>query len=795
MNKIYTFYSFIACLILGITSANAYTFTWNGSASTNWNTAANWTVTGTGSGNTIPGSADDVVINNGSLSNQPVLQNDLTIDDLVLSAGKLTMAGYLLTVDEARFTGGTVENGWIDAVNFVLLQNTTFDAAGGALVLNKTAGVNNDVVGGNTFKGPLAILNSSTTRFRLGVSTTDVYQGLMHYEERSSGALEPAYNGTNIYPADLSTQGSSNLVSLAMGNGGRVVLTGTTTLLGDQAYIQRLIVNTNTIFSLQGDLVAYDMRIYSGNVDLNGNNITVENDLFIRGGDIEDGIIEFNDIDTMENATFEAMALIKTGGVANTVRGGNTFNGQNTLRNNDNNYWRLATVNADDYNGDVLFIETNGGGMEPAYNGSNTFAGEISTLGSTSSVEFGGGNGVVVIDGDIDQTFTGNASTSPIVKRLTMNTSATLFLGGINLTITGQLNFTEGIIASSPSNMLMFADDATAINASNSSHVAGPVRKIGNDAFTFPTGTGTVYGAIGISAPSSNAHFFTAEYIGSAYSDLSVGTGLDHVSNQEHWMLNRNGGTSSNVSVTLHYNFDRSGPINNRADLRVARHDGTTWVSEGQSDTTGTPGNGTITSNTVTSFSPFTLGSSSSLNPLPISLLSFNAIPVNTNVLVKWSTSNETNNNFFTVERSLDGRTWSNIGIVKAAGNSFTTIEYQLVDRAPVEGLQFYRLKQTDLNGEFTYSNIVPVKFNAENNTNVVLFPQPAGDILNVSVQNTENLNINIKILNAMGQQVLELNNLNGSVIQIDLSTLTSGVYYMELNLDGAVTQTKLIKQ
>lgn len=783
-------------MVLGITSANAYTFTWNGSASTNWNTAANWTVTGTGAGNTIPGSADDVVINNGSLSNQPVLQNDLTIDDLVISAGKMSMAGYLLTVDEARFTGGTVENGWIDAVNFVLLQNTTFDAGGGALVLNKTAGGgNNDVVGGNTFKGPLAVLNSSTSRFRLGVSSTDVYEGLMHYEERNSGALEPAYNGTNIYPADLSTQGSTNLVSLAMGNGGRVVLTGTTTLLGDQAYIQRLIVNTNSIFSLQGDLVTSDMRIYKGNVDLNSFDITVENDLYIRGGDIEDGIIEFNDIDTMENATFEGITLIKTGGGANFVRGGNTFNGQNTLRNDNNTDWRLATVNPDDFNGDILFQEMNAGDIEPAYNGSNTFAGEISTLGSTTPIQFGAGNGVVVIDGDIDQTFTGNASTPPIVSRLTMNTSATLFLGGINLVITVQLNFTEGIIASSPTNMLIIDNGATVINASNDSHVAGPVRKIGNQAFTFPTGTGTVYGPIGISAPGNAGHFFTAEYIGNPYSDLSVGSGLDHVSDLEHWMLNRNPGTSSNVRVTLHYNLDRSGPINNRADLRVARHDGNTWVSEGLFDTTGNSSNGTITSNTVTSFSPFTLGSSSSLNPLPISLLSFNAIPVNTNVLVKWSTSNETNNNFFTVERSLDGRTWSNIGIVKGAENSFTTLEYQFVDRAPVEGLQFYRLKQTDLNGEFTYSNIVPVKFNAENNTNVVLFPQPAGDILNVSVQNTENLNINIKILNAMGQQVLELNNLNGSVIQIDLSTLTSGVYSMELNLDGTVTQTKLIKQ
>lgn len=795
MNKIYTFYSLLACLVLSIGTANAYTFTWNGGTSTEWSNSANWTRTGTGSGNTIPGASDDVVINNGSATNQPTISGTLTILNLTMSAGVFNLDGATLTVtNNASFTGGTVRNGWIDARDFTNMSNTTFDADGNAIVLNKTAGGSaNTVAGGNTFIGPFAGLNSSAVLFRLAGTNPDIYQGYMHYEERSSGQLEPAYSGNNIYPAEISTQGSSNPVSFAMGATGKVIITDFTSVYGSQCIFNYLVINNSSeTFNMLGSLSVNTLRHLSGNIDINGFTLTVSTSARFLGGSVEDGILQFTNMDSMQNTSFSAMSLIKIGGGNNTVRGGNTFNGDVIIRNNDGDDFRMANVVGDDFNGDMLFLEMGAGELQPAYNGNNTFGGNISTIGSNDDVTFGLGNGWVIIDGNTTQGIAGDGANQPEFERIRMNTSGTLAPGGVDINIIIQLDFVSGLINTTSSFMVHIYDNATVINAKNSSHVVGPVRKTGNDAFTFPVGDGTFYAPISIGAPTSASHWFIADYTRAVYSDLSV-SGLDHVSTQEFWNLNRNNGAASNVRVTLSYNFDRSGPINKRSDLRVARFNGTDWVSEGLFDTTGTPGNGTITSNVVTAFSPFTLGSSSGLNPLPITLLSFNAIPVNTSVIVKWITTNEQNNDFFTVEKSFDGRTWFEIGVVDGAENSNLTLDYQLIDRNPVEGLQFYRLKQTDLNGEFTYSSIVPVKFNSELKT--LVYPQPAGNIVNVSLQNNENQNVSITVYSTMGQKLIEMNQLNGNNFQVDISQLNTGVYYMEVSLEGVVSKMKLIKQ
>jgi hypothetical protein len=96
-------------------------------------------------------------------------------------------------------------------------------------------------------------------------------------------------------------------------------------------------------------------------------------------------------------------------------------------------------------------------------------------------------------------------------------------------------------------------------------------------------------------------------------------------------------------------------------------------------------------------------------NPLPIELLSFNAVCDGKNVNLNWSTASETNNDFFTVERSMDASNWEDVLNVNGAGNSSTANYYNASDNQPLPGNSFYRLKQTDYDGTFTYSGIVPV--------------------------------------------------------------------------------------
>ena len=800
MNKIYRFSSFIACLVLSTLTASAYTFTWTGGTNTAWSNSGNWSVSGTGSGNTTPGSADNVIISNGSLTNQPVMSANVSVLNLTMSNGSLDLDQYTLTVlANASLTGGTVINGAIDARDFTDIRNTTFNAGIGSIQLAKIASSGNSdntAYGNNTFNGPVAIINQSDNFLRLAGTQGDVFNAIVYFEEAGSGALEPAYNGINQFSGDISTQGSNSTVTLAAGSG-TVLLNGYNTIYGSLLSVKNMIVNTSQYLNLLGSFTAETFRVWNGSIDMNGSTITVTGNAYLRGGALTDGTFEFNNLDTMQGVTFSSLSIIKmAGGTSNVVRGGNIFNGSVIIRNNDNDNFVLANVVGDDYNGDAQFLEMGTGQLEPARNGHNTFTGYISTDGTNTPVTFGADTGIVTIDGNNTQYIYGNGNRQPVFRRLRMNTSGSLSLG-VETFIGSQLILRSGILNSGTYSLLVFNDNAVAIGANNASHVNGPVRKVGNDNFTFPVGKSGLYAPIGIDAPSNVNDHFTGEYFTGSYSDLSVTGGqLDHVSSQEYWILDRTNG-NSNVRVTLSFNSsERSGPVTDLADLRVARYNGTNWVSLGNTGTTGGTSSGTVTTtNSVSSFSPFTIASSSTLNPLPITLLNFNAVPTGVNVLVKWTTINEINNDFFTVEKSLDGKNWTVLGTVKGAGNTNVTSDYALIDFAPVEGIQYYRLKQTDLDGKGSLSGIVPVRFSSEASTTIVLFPQPAGNVLNVSVQNNENENASMTVYSAMGQKMIEMNSLSGTMFQIDLSSLSSGVYYLEFDLDGVITKSKIIKQ
>lgn len=94
---------------------------------------------------------------------------------------------------------------------------------------------------------------------------------------------------------------------------------------------------------------------------------------------------------------------------------------------------------------------------------------------------------------------------------------------------------------------------------------------------------------------------------------------------------------------------------------------------------------------------------------LPIELISFDASLNNNNVDLYWATASEYNNDFFTIERSTDGLNWEHVTIVSGAGNSTQRLDYYIQDSRPLSGISYYRLKQTDFDGAFEYSNIVSV--------------------------------------------------------------------------------------
>ncbi|MBL4708613.1 MAG: T9SS type A sorting domain-containing protein, partial [Flavobacteriales bacterium] len=264
------------------------------------------------------------------------------------------------------------------------------------------------------------------------------------------------------------------------------------------------------------------------------------------------------------------------------------------------------------------------------------------------------------------------------------------------------------------------------------------------------------------------------------------------------WILDRTSGANT-VSVTLSWDSN-SGGVGSLPDLRVARWDGAKWANHGNGGTTGNTTTGAIISNAlISSFSPFTLGSTSfAANPLPIELNYFKAKKKDQHVELNWQTASEINNNFFTVERSSDAVNFEEIGIVDGAGNSNQVLDYSLLDFNPLKGSAYYRLKQTDFDGAFEYSDLVHAYFTNRHKGKFEVYPNPVtNNFLNVGLMIEDQSNYNISLYNLFGERVISKDiileeGLNKIGLQIS-SSVVSGSYLLVITKEGEIVETNTI--
>ena len=185
--------------------------------------------------------------------------------------------------------------------------------------------------------------------------------------------------------------------------------------------------------------------------------------------------------------------------------------------------------------------------------------------------------------------------------------------------------------------------------------------------------------------------------------------------------------------------------------------------------------------------------------PLPIELLSFTANVNNNNVDLKWITITEINNDYFIIERSSNGIDWEHILNLDGAGNSNQIIEYFEIDYKPFEGLSYYRIKQTDNNGEFSYSNIVPVRFENNDNRIINLFPNPIGkgETLNIELKNIKGTEYLLTLRDIQGKEyyskvILKIdgNNLIGLPIN---NNIPKGIYLITASSKNLIYSKKIL--
>lgn len=256
------------------------------------------------------------------------------------------------------------------------------------------------------------------------------------------------------------------------------------------------------------------------------------------------------------------------------------------------------------------------------------------------------------------------------------------------------------------------------------------------------------------------------------------------------WQIDRSG-EDGTFTVTFTYD-DLEKPSNGEVNLVAQRYNSSMpgWDPAVPFQSADAVAN-TVTAPGINTFGPYVL--TQSAFPLPVELLSFNAVPNKARqVNLNWVTASEHNSDFFTIEKSKDGRNFEVYKYVKAAGNSTFNLLYKDLDTNPFEGISYYRLKQTDFNGEYFYSEIKSVNFNEAIFSAVSIFPNPATSSAAIYFNNPDDLNatLDVYIYDAIGKLILSkefgsANMINKENIVIERNNMAAGLYGIKIFQSG----------
>lgn len=195
----------------------------------------------------------------------------------------------------------------------------------------------------------------------------------------------------------------------------------------------------------------------------------------------------------------------------------------------------------------------------------------------------------------------------------------------------------------------------------------------------------------------------------------------------------------------------------------------------------------------------YTIGTKNyTISPLPIELLSFNAIAKDKKVELTWTTATEINNDFFTIEKTKDGINFELVSTVDGAGNSTTVIDYFDVDNSPYDGISYYRLKQTDFNGNYSYSQLVPVNYHFGDD-GISIFPNPSNteDAINIDFSGLKDQNVLVVVRDIQGKEFYSKVNViseDKQLIAVDLENrLSAGYYIVIASSNNKIYSQKLI--
>lgn len=574
---------------------------------------------------------------------------------------------------------------------------------------------------------------------------------------------------------------------------------GTYEILGGITNLRNLTLNGSGVKSLANNNlnICNDFTINGGGFSNSSNRtITVQNDVLLNGGSVSNsaGTLTITRDLTQTSGSFDGgTGGTKTIGRNLSVSGG-TFNPGSGTTN-------IIRVNGDMTVSGSATITTGSGGV-------------------TGQKFLFGGSGAQLLTGD----FTGTRG----FNRLEISNSAGLTIAG-NTTINSQLLLTNGLIT--PNSILLLTTSAVAFPTvgSATSFVNGKLYKT-LDPFTnfiFPIGkgsrwrTGAVLGVTQSGSVTWDMEYFAAAATGAIASApaprnnpvnnfVSSDASILRIASEEYWKVSDGSATSNGrvarVGLSWGIESDVSANLAQREALKVMSWNGTNWTNNGgtnfQPGGAHTQSRGTFESLNNLSFSEniVTLGSTETANNLPIELAWFKGEIVGSAGYLYWKTESELNNDYFEIQRSIDGKEFAMLGTVQGKGTTKQATDYTFEDSDLQLGKNYYRLKQYDLDGKISYSGVIVLEYTGITQLGMFVYPNP-----------TRFDNINFKLNGANDQEiVIRLFDLTGKIVykavvhsselseftRISTGDLKQGMYVLEaIQGKSRVTQRVIIKE
>jgi hypothetical protein len=180
-------------------------------------------------------------------------------------------------------------------------------------------------------------------------------------------------------------------------------------------------------------------------------------------------------------------------------------------------------------------------------------------------------------------------------------------------------------------------------------------------------------------------------------------------------------------------------------------------------------------------------------SPLPIDLLSFKGECNDQDIVLKWVTLTEKNNDYFTIEKSLNAINWEIVAQVNGAGNSNSPRQYKYNDKIVFNQTVYYRLKQTDFDGTYKYFDIIAVNCRDKSINNFKIYPNPFYNQLTIEITDNENDDAIVEIMNKQGSVIFQSKFRNKIIIPTN--DISDAIYIVRITTNHEVIHQKVLKQ